>query len=215
MCGMDRSGDLRMWKRLQRGGSFANFVKGGGNFYFHRIQAFSDSQLQAEGSPTSWTLDSGDCSNPGAQAEFFGFLLLILADLVAGMLIPASELESSHVWERITTYSIIICNVYSMSIESIDFHRVEQRFMNERASACKQLDYAMSSAGNLLWVPPSNSFPLYLWLSLTLHVSASLFAKCIAQGMHWTQWRQSFLFTGGRYGQLSSDFQHSASGLLG
>ena len=30
----DRSGDLRMWKRLQRGGSFANFVKGGANSIF-------------------------------------------------------------------------------------------------------------------------------------------------------------------------------------
>ena len=63
---------------------------------------------------------------------------------------------------------------------------------------------------SLKFPPPAREL-----LELNIACSASLFAPCFAQGIHWTQWRQSFLFTGGRYGQLSSDYQHSASGLLG
>ncbi len=63
---------------------------------------------------------------------------------------------------------------------------------------------------SLKFPPPAREL-----FELNIACSASLFAPCFAQGIHWTQWRQSFLFTGGRYGQLSSDYQHSASGLLG
>ena len=97
--------ELRMWGQLQAGESFANFVMNGGSFIIFEFELFRFLGVRAEHkcqclflcpletySNGQWdaTNELAVLRNRESKAQFFAFLLLIIADLVAGMLIRAN-----------------------------------------------------------------------------------------------------------------------------